>query len=301
MFKKIAVILFFTTVLAAAIASSAFAAPPDWKAVGDALGKSGTEMPGGIYRVGLPRTDLHVVLDRVGLRPTLALGSWLAFAPMADKTMVMGDLVLTESEVGPVMKKLEEEHIDITALHNHLFRARPATFYMHVYADGDAVTLAHALHDALILSKTPLRAPPAAPTPAKIDLDTAAIDKALAATGKIAGGVYQVGIPRSAPVIDHGMTISAAMGSAEAINFQPTGKGKAAVTGDFVLIASEVNPVLATLREHGIEVTALHNHMLDDEPRLFFMHFWANDDLSKLLAGLSAALDRIAVQHSAPK
>ena len=275
--------------------SSGFAAAPDWSAIAAALGKPGTDM-NGVYRVGLPRSDLHVTLDGVVLKPTLALGSWLAFAPMGDKTMVMGDLVLTEGEVGPVMKKLEEGGIDITALHNHLFRARPATFYMHVYAEGDAVTLAKALHDALMLSKTPFTAAPAPTTPPKIDLDTAAIDSALGGKGKIAGGVYQVGIPRSAPVTEHGMTVPPAMGSAEAINFQPTAKGSAAITGDFVLIASEVNPVLRALRENGIEVTALHNHMLDDEPRLFFMHFWANAPLPKLLAGLHAALSHVAVQ-----
>jgi hypothetical protein len=296
MLKKTVLMSLLCAVAAAGSANSGYAAP-DWKAVADALGKSGTDM-NGVYRVGLPRFDLHVTLDGVVLKPTLALGSWLAFAPSGDKTIVMGDLVLTEAEVSPVMKKLEEEHIDITALHNHLFRARPATFYMHVYAEGDAVTLAKELHAALILSKTPLTATPIPAAQPKIDLDTAAIDSALGVKGKIAGGVYQVGIPRSAAVTEHGMAVPASMGSAEAINFQPTGKGKAAITGDFVLIASEVNPVLTALRENGIEVTALHNHMVDDEPRLFFMHFWANEDLGKLLTGLNAALNKVAVQRS---
>ena len=255
-------------------------------------------MPGGIYRVGLPRSDLTVTLDGITLKPSLALGSWLAFAPMGNKAVVMGDLVLTEEEVSPVMKKLAEEQIEITALHNHLFRARPMTFYMHVYGMGDRVALARDLHQALLLSKTPLGASPPPSANPTIDLDTAAIDRALGATGKIAGGVYQVGIPRKAPVTEHGMTIPAAMGSAEAINFQPTGKGNAAITGDFVLVASEVNPVLRALRENGIEVTALHNHMLDEQPRLFFMHFWANSDLNRLLNGLHAALGNIAVLHT---
>jgi hypothetical protein len=276
-------------------------AAPDWTAVATALGRAGTVMPGGVYRVGLPRSDLHVTLDGIVLKPSLALGSWVAFAPMGDKMMVMGDLVLTEEEVGPVMKKLEQERIDITALHNHLFRARPVTLYMHIYGEGDAVMLAHALHNALILSKTPMAASSAPATPPAIDLDTAAIDAALGTKGKIAGGVYQVGIPREQPVTEHGMTVPAAMGSAEAVNFQPTGKGRAAITGDFVLQSSEVNPVLRALRENGIEVTALHGHMLDEEPRLFFMHFWADDDLDKLLKGLSAALSQVAVQHTVPK
>jgi uncharacterized protein DUF1259 len=273
---------------------SASGATQDWSKVAAALGKTGTAS-GDVYRVGLPRSDLHVTLDGVAIKPTLALGSWVAFAPMGDKTMVMGDLVLTESEIEPVMMKLAQENIAITALHNHLFRARPATFYMHIYGEGDGVALAHAVHDALALSKTPFTASPAPKTPPKIALDTAAIDTALGAQGKIAGGVYQVNIPRAQLPTEHGMPLPTPLGTAEAINFQPTANGKAAITGDFVLISSEVNPVLHALRENGIEVTALHSHMLDEEPRLFFMHYWANDDLQKELKGLRAALDQIAV------
>src|SRR5204863_6131300 len=117
-------------------------------------------------------------------------------------------------------------------------------------------------------------------------------------SGKIASGVYQVSIPRAELPKEHGVSLPAAMGSAEAINFQPIGKGRAAITGDFVLIASEVNPVLGTLHANGIEVTAVHNHMLDEEPHLFFTHFWAHADLNKLLIGLRAALDRVAVQKT---
>jgi hypothetical protein len=284
----------FGVIIASALPTQA-ADDAKWQPIAQALGKPGTEMPDGVYRVGLPRSDLHVSLDGVVLKPALALGSWLAFASTGNQSVVMGDLVLTEPEISPVMKKLAEGNIDITALHNHLFRARPATFYMHVYGRGDAVTLARTLHAALVLSGTPLAAAPQPAPPPKIDLDTAAIDTALGVKGKISGGVYQIGIPRAEPVTEGGMAIPAAMGSAQAINFQPTGNGRAAITGDFVLIAKEVNPVLRALREHGIEVTALHNHMLDDEPRLFFMHFWANDDLNKLLEGLHAALSNVAV------
>jgi Domain of Unknown Function (DUF1259) len=280
------------------ISLTAHAADADWGKVASALGKSGTEMPGGVYRVGLPRTDLHVTLDGVEIKPTLALGSWLAFRPEGNDAMVMGDLVLTETEIAPVMTKLAEGGIAITALHNHLLRAQPATFYMHVLGHGDPVKLAAALHEGLALSKTPLvnAAPPAAAP--KIDLDTAMLDQILGAKGQIASGVYQASIRRAETVKDGGMEVPVAMGSAEAINFQPTGNGKAAITGDFVLTAAEVNPVLRTLRQNGIEVTALHNHMLDDEPRLFFMHFWANDDAEKLAKGLRAALDKVNVARS---
>ena len=301
-----------TTLKAAALCMmlpvAAGAADADWAKVAEALGKSGTEMAGGVYRVGLPRTDLHVKLDGVDIKPTLALGSWLAFQGKGDTAMVMGDLVLTEDEVNPVMKRLAENGIEITALHNHLLRAQPSTLYMHVLGHGDPAKLAAALHDGLALSKTPLgnataSASPQAPAtdsgqPAQLDLDTAMIDQVLGAKGKAAGGVYQVGIPRAETIKDGGMEVPVAMGSAEAINFQPTGGGKAAVTGDFVLTAGEVNPVLRTLRENGIEVTAIHNHMLDDQPRLFFMHFWANDDAAKLAKGLRAALDKVNVARS---
>jgi Domain of Unknown Function (DUF1259) len=286
--------LFITVALPCAAAEN------DWGKVAAALGKSGTVMPGDVYRVGMPRTDLHVMLDGVELKPTLALGSWVAFEGTGADTMVMGDLVLTESEISPVMKQLLASGIEITALHNHLLRAQPATFYMHVLGHGDPVKLAAALHEGLALSKTPLvnTPPPPAGAAPKIDLDTAMIDQTLGGKGQIAGGVYQVNIRRAETIKDGDMNVPVAMGSAEAMNFQPTGDGKAAITGDLVLTAQEVNPVLRALRDSGIEVTALHNHMLDDEPRLFFMHFWANDDAAKLAKGLRSALDKINVARS---
>jgi len=275
-------------------------AADDWQAqVGAALGKTGAMAPGGIYRVGLPRTDLKVTLDGVELKPGFALGSWLAFEKIGDQGMVMGDLVLTMDEVAPVMTKLAAGGIEVTALHNHLLRNQPFTMYMHVQGNGDPVKLAAVLHAALAESKTPLSAAPAAPTPPPpIDLDTAALDQTLGAKGANNGGVYQFSIPRAEPITDGNMNVPPPMGSANAINFQPTGGGKAAITGDFVLIAKEVNPVLKALRDHGIEVTALHNHMLDDQPHLYFMHFWANDDAKKLAEGLKAALAQINIVKS---
>jgi Domain of Unknown Function (DUF1259) len=275
-------------------------AADDWQAqVGEALGKTGATAAGGIYRVGLPRTDLKVTLDGVELKAGFALGGWLAFEKMGDQGMVMGDLVLTMDEVAPVMTKLAAGGIEVNALHNHLLRNQPFTMYMHVQGNGDPVKLAAVLHAALAESKTPLSAAPAAPTaPPPIDLDTAAIDQTLGAKGANNGGVYQFSIPRAEPIKDNGMDVPPPMGSANAINFQPTGGGKAAITGDFVLTAKEVNPVLKALRDHGIEVTAIHNHMLDDQPRLFFMHFWANDDARKLAEGLKAALAHVNIAKS---
>jgi hypothetical protein len=249
--------------------------------------------------VGLPRTDLKVTLDGVELKPGFALGGWLAFEKMGDQGMVMGDLVLTMDEVAPVMTKLTAGGIGVTALHNHLLRNQPFTMYMHVQGNGDPVKLAAVFNAALAETKTPLAASPAAPTPPPpIDLDTAALDQMLGAKGANNGGIYQFGIPRAEPIKDGNMDVPPPMGSANAINFQPTGGGKAAITGDFVLIAKEVNPVLKALRDHGIEVTAIHNHMLDDQQHLFFVHFWANDDAKKLAEGLKAALAQVNIVKS---
>jgi hypothetical protein len=275
------------------------------------LGKQGTEMLGGVYRVGLPRTDLEVTLDGVAIKPALALGSWLAFKPMGNEVMVMGDLVLTQEEINPVLARLEQGGVEITALHNHLLRSSPATMYMHVHGHGEPAKLATTLREALNASKTPFGAETAgispqaaaqatttASTEQKPDLDTAAIHQTLGRKGKVNGGVYQVSVPRAEAVNDSGMEVPEAMGSAIAINFQPTGLGKAAITGDFALTANEVNPVIKALQSNGIEVTAVHNHMRNDEPRLFFMHFWANDDAQKLAKGLRAALDQVKVAKS---
>jgi Domain of Unknown Function (DUF1259) len=189
-------------------AYAAYAADGDWQAqVGEALGKPGSATPSGIYRVGLPRTDLNVMLDGVRLRAGFALGGWLAFQKMGDQAMVMGDLVLTADEVTPVMTKLAAGGIEVTALHNHLLRNQPFTMYMHVLGHGDPVKLAAALHTALAESKTPLAAVPTPIEPPEIDFDTAAVDQTLGAKGKNNGGVYQFSIPRAEPVTDGGMGI----------------------------------------------------------------------------------------------
>ena len=279
-----------------AFAAPAAAAEIDWAKVEQAIGKKGAAQPGGIYKFGLPRSDLKVTVDGVAVKPALALGSWVAFKPTGDGAMVMGDLVLTEDEINPVMKRLIEDGMQISAIHNHLLHMSIPVFYMHIGGHGDPLSLARTLHAALALSKTPLSQ--LAPTPpAALDLDTAAIEKTLGSKGTANGGVYQFGIPRAETISEGGMAIPPSMGTAIAINFQPTGSGKAAITGDFVLLGSEVNPVLKALRQHGIDVTALHSHMLDDSPHLFFMHFWAHDNATKLAEGLRAALDLANVKH----
>lgn len=273
------------------------AAEIDWKKVDALMGRSAA-VAGEVHRYGLPRSDLHVTLDGVAIKPALALGGWLAFAPMHDEAMVMGDLVLLESEITPVMKRLLDGGLEITAVHNHILRASPATFYMHVAGQGDPVRLARSIREALSNgSKTPFEpatTATAGPTP-EVDLDTAKLDEVMQAKGSASGGVYQFGIPRREPATEHGMQVTAALGGANAINFQPTGGGKAAITGDFLVTGGEVNPLIRALRAGDIEVTAIHSHMLDEEPRMFFIHFWANDDAVKLAHSVRAALDKTAV------
>jgi Domain of Unknown Function (DUF1259) len=283
----------------ATAANAAMAQEIDWKKVDEAIGRSAA-VSGDVHRYGFPRTDLTVTVDGVTIKPAFALGGWTAFKPAHGGVMVMGDVVLLETEIKPVMTKAIENGLEITAVHNHLLRGSPATFYMHLGGHGDPVKLATALHAALAESKTPLT-PPAPPAqPPAIDLDTAQLDQIIGAKGQNNGGVYAFGVPRRDAVSENGMQIAPAgpMGLATGINFQPTGGGKAAITGDFVLTAAEVNPVIKALREHDIEVTAVHSHMLDEQPRLIFMHFWANDDAIKLAKGLRAALDKTASAKS---
>jgi hypothetical protein len=270
----------------------------DWKAVDAAFGRTAA-VAGDVHRYGFPRSDLQVTLDGVSIKPALALGGWVAFKPAHGGTMVMGDLVLLETEVNPVMAKLLDSGLDITAVHNHLLRANPATFYMHVGGHGDPVKLATAIRTALGESKTPLGTPAAATSP-PIDLDTAMLDQTIGVKGAANGGVYQFAVPRREPITEMGTALvpPGPTGMANAINFQPTGGGKAAITGDFLVTGDEVNPLIRTLRANGIEVTAVHSHMLDEQPRMFFVHFWANDDAQKLAKGIRAALEKTAIAKS---
>ena len=289
---KISVLAF---ILALAFIGKSDADEINWPKVDAALGKTAS-VQGEVHRYGIPRTDLQVTLDGVTIKPALALGGWLGFEPTQDGTLVMGDLVLTETEVNPVMTKLLESGIEITAVHTHLMRASPATFYMHIHGHGDPVAMATAIRAALAESATPFGAPATPPAQAaQIELDTDKLDAAIGVKGKVNGGVYQFSVPRRDPITEDGQSIPPAMGTAIVINFQPTGGDKAAITGDFVVTAEEVNPMIRALRENGIEVTAIHSHMLGEQPRLFFVHFWANDDAVKLAKGLQAALEKIAV------
>ncbi len=266
--------------------------PEEWKQVEAAMGRPGAVQPGDVYKFAMPRKDLNVTVEGTPIKAGLALGSWVAFKKMGNEAMVMGDLVLTEDEVEPTMLKLQENGIEQTALHNHLLHDSPRVMYMHISGRGDTTKMATGIHDALALTKTPGPSASAPSKPTNYGFDTSQIDSILGHKGKDNGGIYQVGVPRAEKIMDQGMEVPASMGTATAINFQPTGGGKAATTGDFVLVGKEVNPVIRALRQNGIKVTAIHSHMLTEEPRLFFMHFWANDEAMKLAKGLKAALDQ---------
>jgi len=273
----------------------ALAAEPDWKAVESALGKSGQTQPGGVFRIGMPRTDLTVTVKGVPVKAGFALGSYAAFKPVGEQAMVMGDLVLLDQEVPAVMAGLFRGGLEVTAVHNHLNEISPHVMYMHYEGHGDAIKLATALRQALSASGTPLGSgsSPAAAPAAGPALDTKQIEQGLGRTGRaMDGGVFQVTVPRVEVITEMGVQLLPAMGVTTVMNFQPTGDGKAAITGDFVLIDKEVNAVARTLTQYGIDVTAIHNHGLMDMPRLFYMHFWANDDPVKLAQGLKAALSQ---------
>jgi hypothetical protein len=282
------VLIAISTPLAAQKSPPPFA---EGAAVEAALGRKGAPQPDGVLKFSFPRSDLSVTVAGVPVKAGFALGSWVAFADVGrGMAMAMGDIVLTEDEVENVMLKFQQNGIEQTALHHHVFNESPRILYMHIRGHGDPSKLAAAIRAGLEQSKTPL-GQPAPAAMATFDFDTAAVAKAIGRSGKASGPVFQFAVPRSEKITEDGRAIPVSMGIATAINFQGTGDGKAAITGDFVLRGSEVNPVIRALREHGIAVTSLHSHLLDEEPRIYFMHFWANDDAVTLARGLRSALD----------
>ena len=263
----------------------------DWEAVGQAFGKEGESMDGGVYRISMPRSDLSVTSQEVDIKPGLALGSYAAFKETGEnEALVMGDLVLTEEEYDEVISQLQEGGIEQTAIHKHLLEESPAVWWTHIEGRGAPVEMAEAINSALQLTGTPLSESGGGSE--EPDFDTEQLDEIIGHMGKTEGGIHKYSIGRAEPVTtEDGTELPPGMGVATALNFQPTGDGQAAINGDFVMTEDEVNPVIRALRDNGIEVVALHNHHLGEEPRLFYMHFWANDDAETLAQGLKAALD----------
>jgi hypothetical protein len=281
--------------VALTLAAAASPAQSPWSATDAAFGRAGVPQAGDVMRYNFPRSDLTVKIGDVTLKPAFALGSWTAMKRMPNgEVIAMGDLVLLDKEVPAVMSALQAGGVEQSALHNHLLNESPHIMYMHIMGHGDPVKLATTIKAALATSATPLGTPGPAAAANASDLDTAGIAHALGLAGKLNGVVYQFSAPRSEKITEMGMELPPSMGVATAINFQPTGNKRAAITGDFVLRGNEVNPVIRALRANGIEVEALHSHLIDEEPRIYFMHFWANDDAAKLARGLRAALDATA-------
>jgi len=265
----------------------------EWKTVEDVFGFPGANLPGAVVRFNMPRKDLHVTLAGTEIKPGLALGAWAAFHHVGDNdAMVMGDLVLTEDEVAPVMKALLDGGVEVTAIHNHLVGESPKIIYVHMGGHGDPVKMAQTIKQAVGLTKTP--APQASgtkETAADLAFDVAAVEKVMGRPGNVSGGVLHFSFPRAEKLTEEGMDTPPSMGAGTVINFQPTGNGRAAIAGDFAMAGKEVGPVMKALHDNGIEAVALHSHALDDVPRLFYMHFWANDDAVKLAKALRTALD----------
>jgi hypothetical protein len=285
-------VLASVTVFSHAPATAQNAPTAEWKAVEEVFGFPPANLPGGVARFNMPRKDLHVMIGDVPVKPGLALGAWAAFHMAGNNdAMIMGDLVVTEAEVGAVMRALQEGGVEIAALHNHLLGETPKLLYLHIGGHGDPVKLATAVRRAVEAIKAPLPTGPSAQETRDIGIDVPAIEKIMGRSGNVSGGVLHFGMPRAEKLTEEGMETPSSMGAGTAINFQPTGDGRAAIAGDLALLGKEVNPVIRVLQENGIAVVALHSHALDDSPRLFYMHFWASDDALKLAKGLKAAVD----------
>ncbi len=255
------------------------------------IGKAG-ETQGDVYKISLPRTDLQVTVEGVLLKPGLALGSWIAFKSVGQSAVAHGDLVLGEDEVVPVVRELEEHGVRITALHNHLMHELPRVMYLHFWGQGEAAKLAQQLKQALNKTKTPIGEAKKGETPTEeVGFDPEQIQATLGLKGTVKNGVLHVSVPRPETVTESGVELPPSMGTATAINVQGAGKGKVAATGDFVMSEDEVNDVARALAAHGIQVTALHNHLVHSSPALFFMHFWVNESVEKVSKGLRAGLD----------
>jgi hypothetical protein len=244
---------------------------------------------GDVQRFGWPRTDLHVTVGKVSVETVLALGSWAAFSG----GMVMGDLVLKPAELDPVIRELETGGFEISAIHNHLTGESPQVVYVHYSGHGDAEKLAATLESALRKTSTP--APAAQPAPPLQSKSFDTVGEVMQRKGTVNGSVLQFSVPRAEAIAEDGMAIPPAMGVATAINVQQAGD-RVATTGDFVLIASEVNPVIRELQARGIAVTALHSHMLRETPRLFFLHFWGVGEPRTIAEGLRNALAKMNVK-----
>jgi biotin operon repressor len=266
----------------------------DWAGVSQALGRPG-KLTDTVYRVPLVRSDLMVSSQGVAVKPGLSLGGYATFTRYADTGLLMGDLVVTETEVPKVINALQAHGIELTALHKHLLEQSPPVWWIHVHAMGDPVQLAQGLKAALDATALPAPTPAPAVQP-PVAVDTAGIDAALGRKGTADGGIYKFTVARNQAITVSDHVLPAGLGLTTSINFQPVGADKAAINGDFALTGEEINPVIAALRRGGIQIVEVHNHSLDEQPRLFYLHFWAVDDAVALAKALRPALDATNVK-----
>ena len=269
------------------------AQPNDWQSVENIFGRKGT-VQGEVLKVSFPRSDLNIRVGNVSIEPPLALTSWIAFKGEGNHSMMMGDLVLLDSEIAPVITKIVANGLEVSAVHNHIVGESPSIKYLHFGGHGDAAILAQAMMAVLSVTGTPL-VPSRFPLTAS-DHDWSKVESILGRQGVRKGNVLQFGIPRAETITEHEMEIPPFMGMATGLNIQLIGDS-AASTGDFVLLANEVNPVVRALTDNGIAATAIHSHMLFESPRLFSLHFWGVGQPEKLARGLKAALDKTNAEN----
>jgi len=260
----------------------------DWQAVEKVFGRKGT-LQDDVFKITFPRSDLKVKIGGIYFDPDLALTSWIAFKQMQDQVMIMGDLVVLDKEIGPVISRLVSNGIQVTAIHNHLVDESPSVIYMHFSGHGSSLKLAETIKSALMETGTPLTVSRAKQS--SVIPDWSKVESVLGKSGKAEGDLLKFSFPRAEKITENGTEIPPSMGVATPIGFQMVGS-KAVAYGDFVLLANEVNPVIKALTERDITVTAIHNHMLSESPRLFFLHFWGFGEAEKLANGLKAALDK---------
>ncbi len=272
-----------------AVASAQTPLGAPWDSVGRVLQTSGVAT-GGYYRYTWPRRDLTLRIGDVTVSPALALGAWAGFSGDAADATMMGDLVLTSGEVKPVLAELARQQIEVTAIHNHLAGEDPKITYVHFHADGTALELAGRLDRVLARTSAPRPVAPAAAQP--VTIDTALVFNTLGLRGRAQGAVAQVSVVLvPGTVTMRGRTVTPALGYGTPINVQVVSPERAIATGDFTILAAKVAPVFDALTAHGITATALHSHLVGEEPRLYYMHFWADGPLPDVLRGLRAALD----------
>ena len=263
----------------------------DTAAITRALGRTGAMQPDGVvYKVPAPRGDLKVTVNGIPIKTGLALGSWMAFRKAGTAAVAHGDLVLLDREVNGVISALQQGGMEITAIHNHVLGESPSVLYVHFWGHGPEAQLAQTLATVLGKTGTPAATTPAAPPDATPFTGADALQAALGRKGAMANGVLAVAVPRPEKISMMGVELPPSMGMATALNFQATDDGRIAGTGDFVMTGDEVNKVARALRDHDIDITALHSHMIDGTPVLYFMHFWVVGAPDKVGAGLKAAL-----------